>query len=205
MRLNDDVAKLLNHSGPSQEAVAMDRLQEQVWVLGAQKGDEKAFEGLVTRYERQLLYYLTHFTNDPWQSADALQDVWVTVFRGLKRLRAPEAFRVWLYQVAHNRVMTLLRRRSFETEAKEALQDEQNVSASMNEPEFVDAELVHQALAQIAPLHREVLVLRFLRDLSLEEIAQVMGVSVGTVKSRLHYAKQVIKRQLEEHIHEDRE
>ena len=174
-------------------------------MVGAQKGDEKAFESLVTRYERQLLYYLTHFTNDPWQLADALQDVWVTVFRGLQRLRAPEAFRVWLYQVAHNRVMTLLRRKSIETEAKQALQDEHNVPESQNEAEFVDAELVHRALAQIPPLHREVLVLRFLRDLSLEEIAQVMGVSVGTVKSRLHYAKQVVKRRLEDQIHENRQ
>jgi len=189
-------------AGPG--APDLDRIQEQLWVVGAQKGDEKAFESLVTRYERQLLYYLTHFTNDPWQSADALQDVWVTVFRGLQRLRAPEAFRVWLYQVAHNRVMTLLRRKSLETEAKQALQDEQNVPESLNEAEFVDAELVHRALAQIPPLHREVLVLRFLRDLSLEEIAQVTSVSVGTVKSRLHYAKQAVKRRLEDQIHENR-
>ena len=198
------MTKPLDQPTAAPRAPDLDRIQEQLWVVGAQKGDEKAFESLVTRYERQLLYYLAHFTNDPWQSADALQDVWVTVFRGLQRLRAPEAFRVWLYQVAHNRVTTLLRRKSIETEAKQALQDEQNVRESQNEAEFVDAELVHRALAQIPPLHREVLVLRFLRDLSLEEIAQVISVSVGTVKSRLHYAKQAVKRRLEDQIRENR-
>ena len=88
------MTKPLNQQTAGPEAPDLDRIQEQLWVVGAQKGDEKAFESLVTRSERQLLYYLTHFTHDPWQSADALQDVWVTVFRGLKQLRAPEAFRI---------------------------------------------------------------------------------------------------------------
>jgi RNA polymerase sigma-70 factor (ECF subfamily) len=191
------VTILPDHQGPSEGALAADRLQEQLWVLSAQQGDQDAFESLVTRYESRLLYYLTQFTNDPGLSADALQDVWVTVFRGLHRLRAPQAFRVWLYQVAHNRVMTLLLREAVQTELKEAWLNEHDIAPSLDEPESADAELVHRALAQIEPLHREVLVLRFFRDLTLEEIAEVVGVSLGTVKSRLHYAKQAIKPWLE--------
>ena len=201
-RLNNDMTHSLNPSTNASKPPDLNRIEEQLWVLRAQQGDAQAFQCLVARYERQLLYYLTQFTNDPWQSADVLQDVWVAVFRGLKRLRAPQAFRVWLYQVARNRAATVSRRQVLEAEAKDALLEEQSVNPSFDEPVFVDAELVHRALGQLPPAHREVLVLRFLRDLSLEEIAEALSVSVGTVKSRLHYAKQTIKRRLEDQIRE---
>ena len=196
------MTKPLNQASAGPETPDLDRIQEQLWVLRAQQGDAEAFQCLVSRYERQLLYYLTQFTGNLERSTDILQDVWVEMFRGLKRLRAPQAFRVWLYQVAHNRVITLLRRDALDTHAKEALLEEMSVGPSSDEPPFADAELVHRALGQVSPMHREVLVLRFLRDLSHEEMADALGVNLGTVKSRLHYAKHAIKQRLEIHIRE---
>jgi RNA polymerase sigma-70 factor (ECF subfamily) len=170
--------------------------------MQAQQGDPEAFRSLVNRYERQLLYYLMRFTQNPEHAADALQEVWVTAFRGLKHLRAPEAFRVWLYQITHDRIVSLVRREARKEEVLEALKDEPIADECYEDHRFENAELVHRALGSLSPEHREVLTLRFLEYLSLEEIAETLRCQLGTVKSRLHYAKLAVRKFLEEPSHE---
>ena len=174
-----------------------DRLQEQLWVLQSQQGDHEAFQSLVNQYDRRLFYYLMRFTNRREEAVDVLQEVWITVFRRRRKLRSPAAFRVWLYQIAHDKVVTLVRQNVREEAIHERLLDEQGNTAEEADPISDNAELVHHALDKLSAEHREVLVLRFLEDLSLEEIAQLLRCSLGTVKSRLHYAKQAIKSRIE--------
>lgn len=177
------------------------RIEDSIWVISAQAGETEAFRRLVDRYERKLFYYLMRFVRDEEQALDLLQDTWVQVFRGLKKLRNPEAFRVWLYQVAHDRVVTVIRRQIREEELQENLAEEHPVDG-LAESQFLErTEWVHQALDALPPLQREVLTLRFLQDLSLEEIAEALRCSVGTVKSRLHYAKAALRKKLEK-LHE---
>src|SRR5437588_12641577 len=88
---------------PSQE-------QERDWVLRARGGDADAFRRLVDAYDRRLLYFVLRFLPDTDRALDVLQDVWLTLFRRLPGLRAAEAFRVWLYQVAHDKVVDAVRR-----------------------------------------------------------------------------------------------
>lgn len=133
------------------------------------------------------------------QALDVLQEVWVTIFRRLRKLRSPAAFRVWLYQIAHDKVVSLIRQSAREEAIHERLLDEQGNNADDADPIPDNAELVHRALGELSAEHREVLVLRFLEDLSLKEIAQLLRCSLGTVKSRLHYAKQAIKIKIERH------
>lgn len=179
----------------------LSRIEDSVWVISAQAGETEAFRRLVDRYERKLFYYLMRFVPNEEQALDLLQDTWVQVFHGLKKLRNPEAFRVWLYQVAHDRMVTLVRRQVREEELQENLTEEYPVDALV-ESQFLDrAEWVHRALDALPPLQREVLTLRFLQDLSLEEIAAALRCSVGTVKSRLHYAKAAMREKLEK-LHE---
>lgn len=171
-------------------------------MLQAQQGDSEAFRSLVNRYERQLFYYMMRFTPNPDHAADTLQDVWLTVFRGLKNLRAPEAFRVWLYQITHDKIASFVRREARKEQIFEAFTNEQTVDGFYEDPLFDDAELVHRALDSLSPEHREALTLRFLEDLSLEEIAETLRCQLGTVKSRLHYAKLAVRKFLEERSHE---
>jgi RNA polymerase sigma-70 factor (ECF subfamily) len=170
-----------------------DRLQEQLWVLQAQQGNHEAFQSLVNQYDRRLLYFVMRFTNRQDQALDVLQEVWITIFRRLRKLRSPAAFRVWLYQIAHDKVVSLIRQSVREEAIHERLMDEQGNNADDADPISDNAELVHRVLGELSAEHREVLVLRFLEDLSLEEIGQLLRCSLGTVKSRLHYAKQAIK------------
>ena len=165
-------------------------------MLQAQCRVESAFQKLVQTYDQRMLYYIRRIVGDHG-SPDVLQEVWVKVFIKLPTLKAPEAFRVWLYKIAHDQAVSHLRKqiRYDDVVERHAPTDELD---NWNELELLErAELVHRALGVLSLPHREVLTLRFLEDLSLAEIAEVTGCSVGTVKSRLHYAKVEIRKTIE--------
>ena len=176
--------------------------QERSWVLRARAGDTEAFRRLVDAYDRRLLYFVLRFLPDADRALDVMQDVWLTLLRRLPELRAPEAFRVWLYQIAHDRVVDVVRRDRRDEEALQALAASCNGSADDHESPLDQAEFVHHALEALSAEHREVLLLRFLEGLSLEEIAAATRVGTGTVKSRLHYAKLALRREVERLVHE---
>jgi RNA polymerase sigma-70 factor (ECF subfamily) len=174
------------------------RLYEQVLVVRCQAGDEAAFAELVERYAPRLRYYLRRML-DAGDPDDVIQDVWLDVFRGLPALNNAAAFPAWLYRVARDRVMRTLRRRPNVQPLMDAdVPDEAEESFSAE-----DAACIHAALSQLPPEQREVLVLRFLEEMSYDDVAHVIGCPVGTVRSRLHYAKQALRRILERRI--DRE
>jgi RNA polymerase sigma-70 factor, ECF subfamily len=184
----------------SPEPVSRD--QEKAWVLRAQRGDADAFRMLVDQYDRRLLYFVLRFLPDADRALDVLQDVWLVLFRRLPDLRAPEAFRVWLYQIAHDRVVDLLRKQHREEQVQQVLRNGFVEPRHEPEEDFDRAELVHHALGLLTPDHREVLLLRFLEDLSLEEIALTIRTSLGTVKSRLHYARLALRGEVERLVHD---
>jgi RNA polymerase sigma-70 factor (ECF subfamily) len=173
------------------------RLYEQVLVLRCQTGDETAFAKLVERYSPRLYYYLHKMFGRTDGAEDTLQDVWFTVFCKVRGLADPGAFRTWLYRIAQNRAYGELRkRRPWLRPLEEA---RLMADPAADEPDFSvqDAERIHAALDELALEHREVLVLRFLEDMTYDDIAAVTGCQIGTVKSRLHYAKQALRRILE--------
>jgi len=176
---------------------------ERMLVVAAQARDPAAFRELVTRYERRLVYYIRRMLGEGTDAFDVMQDVWLLVFKRLGSLEAPEAFRVWLYRIAHDVTVSHLRKRSRQPKS---LDDEVAATEELDAwDEFEalqNAELVHRALEQLSPPHREVLTLRFLEGLNLGEIADVVGCGIGTVKSRLHYAKRSLRRQIERTSHD---
>lgn len=177
------------------------QLQERIWVLQSQKGDPEAFRALVSRYERPLMYYLIRFTSNPEHASDVLQEIWLTVFRKIRNLRAPEAFRVWLYQIAHDKIVTLIQRETRKEVILEAFKSESPQVEFHEDPSFENVEQVHWALGSLSPEHREALTLRYMSGLSLEEMAEALRCQLGTVKSRLHYAKLAMRKLLEEQMH----
>ena len=160
--------------------------------LRCQSGESGAFEDLIAVMERPLLYYATSLTGNADTGLDVLQDVWIKAFRNIRKLKDPGSVRSWLYTITHGIAVDRIRRNS-SRELAEKVQLEDFEEAE--EPSFAneDAAAIHQALSQIGLRHREVLVLHFLEDLSIAEIAKVVGCSEGTVKSRIHYAKRAMK------------
>jgi RNA polymerase sigma-70 factor, ECF subfamily len=171
------------------------RFRERIFVLRAQAGDRAAFHELVTLYQERLMYYVHRLVQDSNQSRDILQEVWLEVFRRLGKLQSPSAFRVWLYRIAHHRAVTHIRRQIVDSDAREQLRVDVEETEPGNDLELLEnAELVHFALNKLSVIHREIMTLRFLEDMNVEEIAGVMECSEGTAKSRLHYAKCAMRR-----------
>lgn len=142
--------------------------------------------------ERPLLYYLTKLLQDEHLALDVLQEVWVTVFREIRRLEEPRALRSWIYRIAHGAGVDRVRDDATRERAERKwAEDQETDEAICFDPE--DAEAIHRALDEIDAKHREALVLHFLDTLSIGEIASVVGCPEGTVKSRIYYAKQALK------------
>jgi RNA polymerase sigma-70 factor (ECF subfamily) len=177
-----------------------DQIYERVLVIRCQAGDDAALAELVERYQPRLRYYLRKMLTGSPAAEDAAQDVWYDVVRALPRLANPGAFRAWLYRIARDRAWRVLRRRP----PPHSQIDEIEVAANGAADEFdaEDVARVHAALDELVPEHREVVVLRFIEDMSYEEIARVAGCPLGTVRSRLHHAKRALRRALEGIRHE---
>lgn len=173
---------------------------ERATLVRAQARDPVAFESLVQLYERRVFYYVRRLLGSQVDTADVLQEIWLKVFLRLPSLQAPEAFCVWLYKIAHDISITQLRKhlRSDAMELDEEFVSEECASDGWNELELLEhSEQLHGALSRLSLPHREVLTLRFLEGLELAEIADIVGCNLGTVKSRLHYAKAEIRKLLE--------
>jgi RNA polymerase sigma-70 factor (ECF subfamily) len=155
-----------------------------------------AFEDLIREMEAPLLYYVSKLLHEESRAFDVLQEVWLAAYRGIQRLENPGALRAWLYRIAHGLVVDQIRHTNSRERAERAWADAPETS---EDPSFddEDAAALHRALDAIDPRHREVLVLHFLNDFSLAEIASVVGCPDGTVKSRIHYAKRALKEVLE--------
>jgi RNA polymerase sigma-70 factor (ECF subfamily) len=174
---------------------AADRLYERVLVLRCQAKDEAAFEEIVRRYTPRLRYYLRRMLGNVQSAEDTLQDVWLDAFRGLPGLVAPAAFPAWIYRLARDRAFRALRRRRAYFPLEELdLADE---GGGPDDFSAEDAARIHHALDMLPPDHREVLVLRFIEDMTYEQIAEIAGCPLGTVRSRVHYAKRALRRMIE--------
>jgi RNA polymerase sigma-70 factor (ECF subfamily) len=158
-------------------------------VLRVQAGDEAAFRELFLAFAPRTLRFLRGMVGE--DADDVQQEVWLQVYRQLGSLADARTFRTWLYRVTRHRAIDQLRRRRREPEevgGDEALQGVADPkSLAEEEP---DGAGVEGLVAQLPAAQREVVLLRFRDDLSYEEIAAVVGCSIGTVRSRLFYARQ---------------
>jgi RNA polymerase sigma factor (sigma-70 family) len=171
-----------------------DKIYQEWLVLRCQRGEMGAFEEIVQRWEKPLHYYVRQLVSSEADAWDVLQRVWVKAFRGIPSLRQARCLSVWLYRIAHGTAMSQLRQAYSQPTAWEDCESlAQEVDVSWNAAE---AEEVHYGLSQIALPLREVLTLHFLEGLSVLEIAVIVGVPQGTVKSRLYRAKNELRKVL---------
>lgn len=180
----------------------IERAYELTLVVRSQIGDEAAFEELLRMYSPRLRFYVSKMLHERHESADdLLQEIWLSVYRALPRLNDAAAFRAWVFRIARDRVCREFRRARMKFDSLEA-PDVGELAAEPDKDESVDAEAVHRQIVNLSPEHREALVLRFIEDMSYEEIARVTGNTLGTVRSRIHYAKAALRRAYEEKNYE---
>ena len=163
-----------------------DALRLHLLVLRCQAGDERAFARLMDRFADRTLRYLGGLIGDG--AEDVNQEVWLTVYRRIATLTDPRRFRTWLYRTTRHRAIDHLRALRRERELFDDTEDAENLPVDDDASVAGDGAALDVLLRDLAPIHREVLLLRYRDELSYAEIALVAGCSVGTVRSRLHYA-----------------
>jgi RNA polymerase sigma-70 factor, ECF subfamily len=172
-----------------------DILESAILVVRFQRGDRTAFELIVRTWEQRLFFYIRRLAKSEEDAWELLQETWLRLFRSLGTLRDPRTLPSFLYTTARNTTLSRLRRNEIGMEplCEDVHHDD---SSDVAIDSFDNAELVHHALGQLPLPQREALTLYFLEDLSLEEMSTVLDVPLGTVKSRLHYAKLAIRKLL---------
>lgn len=167
-------------------------------VLRAQSGDREALDALLASAQEPIYRYVLSLVREPHLAEDALQETFVRVYRKLGWLREPELFRPWIYRIATREAFRQLKR---ERPWAEQVRDVETLVAVATPPprEELAPELsarLRETVAGLSPASRAVVVLYYLHEMSLEETAAVLGVPLGTVKSRLAYGLGALRRQL---------
>jgi RNA polymerase sigma-70 factor, ECF subfamily len=185
-----------------------DREIDRQLVERAQRGDKRAFELLVEKYQRKLARLLSRFIRDPAEVEDVTQEAFIKAYRALPAFRGDSAFYTWLYRIgintAKNYLMAMGRRAptSTEVEAEEAEGFEEGEQLrDINTPESLllsneIAETVNSTIEALPEELRTAIQLREIEGMSYEDIAQVMNCPIGTVRSRIFRAREAIAEQL---------
>jgi len=172
------------------------QIYERLLILRCQAGDESALAELISRYSPGLRFFLGKMIGQADTADDLLQETWIDVYRKINRLQRPEAFTVWLYRIARDKAYGELRR---PTSPRASLDENLAESIAAEEESFTaeEAASVRAALDELPVEQRDVLVLRFMEEMSYEQIAEVIARPVGTVRSRIYYAKLALRAKLE--------
>lgn len=185
-----------------------EREVDQQLVERAQRGDKHAFELLVGKYQRKLARLLSRFIRDPAEIEDVTQEAFIKAYRALPSFRGDSAFYTWLYRIgintAKNYLVALGRRAptttTFDSEEAESLEEgEQLRDINTPENELMSrqiAKTVNDAVASLPEELRTAITLREIDGLSYEDIAAAMNCPIGTVRSRIFRAREVIAKQL---------
>jgi len=173
----------------------MTRPDESLWVLRAQCGDREALERVLVDVQPALRRYLASLVG-PADAEDLVQEVLLQVYRKLAWLRAPELFRPWAFRIASRLAFRhLKRKRRLPQEVGEQALD--TVPAAAAPPTASELAAI-PAIAGVSPASRAVLHLHFQHDLTLAEVAVVLDIPLGTVRSRLAYGLAVLRKLLQE-------
>lgn len=181
-------------------------------VQRVQAGDVGAFDQLVLRYRERVYGVVYNMTSNREDAADLTQDAFIKAFQSINRFQGQSSFFTWLYRIAVNSTLTHLRKHklrtffSFEkiteddktTELLGQLTDKSGADREVYVREL--QEKLNEAMQKLSIKHRTVVTLFEIDGLSHEQIAEVVGCSVGTVRSRLHYAKQLLQAELQSYL-----
>lgn len=199
-------------AAPASTEKISDRDTDLALVHRVQSGDVTAFDVLVRKYRERLYAIIYNLTSNREDAADLTQDAFVKAFQSIRRFRGKSAFFTWLYRIGINTTLNYLKKNkrsrffSFETlqtdvseaECMEAFADKIQADKPVLIKEL--QEKLNESLQMLSIKHRTALILFEIEGLSHQEIASIMKCSEGTVRSRLHYAKQQLQSLLKDYI-----
>ncbi|MGA8832489.1 MAG: sigma-70 family RNA polymerase sigma factor [Desulfomonilaceae bacterium] len=173
-------------------------------------GDREAFNDLVLKYQKKVFSVAYRFVGDPEEANDLAQEIFAAAYQNLKSFRGDSKFSTWLFQIATNRGKNrfkYLKRRGFFTNKGSSETDDEGDQShralpdqTANPEELLSGNQIRkaviEAINELEPDHREIVILRDIEGLSYDEIARILDLPEGTTKSRLHRARMVVKEKL---------
>jgi RNA polymerase sigma-70 factor (ECF subfamily) len=162
-------------------------------IISARKGNVEAFNHLVSRWEKRVYNYLLRLTGRSEDSLDLCQDVFLKAYQNLRKLDDPNRFGPWLYRIAHNEAYSMFRKRHPDTSGDAEMAERE--PAPGVSPEVSIA--VNAAMDRLTPEQREAVVLKVHEGFKFDEMAEILGCPVSTIKSRLYTALELMKAELE--------
>lgn len=195
--------------GTNIESALSPHREESSLVSALKNGDDEAYELLLGRYQQPVFSLVSRLLDDPDETADVVQEIFLKVFRNVGTFRGNSSLKTWIYRIAYNEAWN--HRRWFTRHKRQEIgldRDEDDAlgfedvlyDGSRSAFDIVSGHetqaLIEEALAGLNPAFRVAVVLRDMEDLSYEEIAEVMGVSLGTVKSRILRGREALRKAL---------
>ena len=175
--------------------------REQLPVLQAKAGEPEVWDILFRRYQLPLYVYVFELVHDEQTSLDLVQETFIAAVRHIGGLRDDAKFGSWLFGIAHQKCIQRWRKQNNEEILLDEIPDAPDESENSPDDLLIRQEQeagFMQLMNQLPPPQRSVLLLHFVEDFSLEEIAGITGTPIGTVQSRLHYAKKALRKLLEQ-------
>ena len=188
----------VNLDGPGRDYMvrsmnqARERVIDELLVVRCQEGSRESFDLLVRRWQRRLWRYARKLTGRNDAAWDVMQETWIAIMRQIRKLSDPAWFAAWAHRIVRNKCADYSRGASRQRHLADALAERQGVNT--DPPREGPGDAVAEALRQLPPDKQEVLTLRYGGDLNIIEIAVILGIPAGTVKSRLHHAREQLKR-----------
>ncbi|MDR2769599.1 MAG: sigma-70 family RNA polymerase sigma factor [Puniceicoccales bacterium] len=192
----------------AEQSAAEDRL----WIGRVRSGNTRAFNFLIRKYQRRLYSVVYNITSNKVDAADLTQEILVKAFKGLHTFKGESHFYTWLYRIALNTTFSFIKKSKKDSHYSLENWDDAEVHANIlsrsNDLEMGDRatllkelqEKLNEALQKLSLNHRTVVVLFEIEGMSHTEIAQMLHCSEGTVRSRLHYAKEQLKQLLKDYL-----
>ncbi|MCW5982290.1 MAG: sigma-70 family RNA polymerase sigma factor [Bryobacteraceae bacterium] len=189
-------------------------VEDAVLIESLRQGAETAYEQLVARYQQPVYNLAFRLVEDPSDTADVVQEVFLKVFRHIGSFRGQSSLKTWIYRIAvneaHNHRRWFSRHRKLEVD----IEPDEDAGRSgycntLPDPAkspyeialgFETRTLIEEALGRLKPVFRHAVVLRDVEDLSYEEIAEVLNISIGTVKSRILRGREALRKELLERL-----
>ena len=180
-------------------------------------GEERAYETLIQQYEHPVYSLVSRLADNPADAADVVQEVFIKVFRNVKAFRGESSLKTWIYRIAVNQARN--HRRWFSRHKRQEVGLEADTGSNQSCQDWIadtgpspfeqtsdqeTRDLVERALQEVAPVFRSALVLREIEGLSYEQIAEVLEISLGTVKSRILRGRDALRKDLAQKLESPR-
>lgn len=190
-------------------SVGASHREDEALVEGLRAGSDEAYEQLISRFQQPVYSLVYRLMDDPGDACDVVQEVFLKIFRNISNFRGQSSLKTWVYRIAvneaynHRRWFSRHRRQEVGLEAEEegsrSYRDTLPDAGASPFDEVLNREtraLIDDALTHLSPVFRSAVVLRDIEDLSYEEIAEILRVSLGTVKSRILRGREALRRNL---------